>query len=173
MYNSLDLIVLIVLSFFSISGLVRGFVWEVTKILSMGSSLTLSMLTAFKFGKLGHKLDRWLYLLTTIGFPIVVFFIVGYFLLNISSKLSSIVKKSHFKSLDRFVGFIFGFIKACIIIVAVIIIVSNVYPDFIVFTKDSKVYNLINSDYKLIIYIKSMLINSYEFVNQYLSKLFS
>ncbi len=173
MYQSLDFGIFIVFGFFIISGFIRGFVWEVTKMLSVSSSLFLSLFSGYKLCKISNKWDKWLKIVLFVGLPIIVFLLIGYMLLSISAKLSSIVKKSHFKTLDRFLGLIFGFVKAFLLTVMLLIIVVNIYPDFTFQIQGSKVYNFVFSDHVIIIHTKKFLSDVYVCLNRNLEYLFN
>ncbi|QEK38443.1 CvpA family protein [Candidatus Cytomitobacter primus] len=170
-YKSFDFIVLVATSYFVVSGLIRGFFGEITKILSIGISIAVSVFAMLKFCMLGNKLGSVAYYSSVFGVPIIIFLIVGYILLGISSKLSNMIGKSHFRSLDRFLGIILGLIKIFILVVLFIKISDEFYPDFTQYIEKSIVYKWVSSSHVIAKYINNMLMNAYDFIGTCFDKL--
>ncbi|QEK38087.1 CvpA family protein [Candidatus Cytomitobacter indipagum] len=161
--KSADLIVLLISSYFLISGFARGFFAEILRTISVLISFAIPMFYSVRFCAYKNKFEN-LFTRYSLLFaaPLLLFFVVGYILLGISHKLASWIRKSRVSILDRMLGIAFGAVKAFLFFVIATSLVNEFYPEFTQYVENSRSYQFFTSDHSMILYSKDLMFKLYD-----------
>ncbi|MCR5495060.1 MAG: CvpA family protein [Treponema sp.] len=143
-FSPLDLIFILIIVFFTLSALIRGFINEVFGKVSVVLSIGAAIFFSPKFEVYVQQSLQNPILSKAISF--ILIFIVFFLAIKIlQSILSKIFSCSILKSLDRVLGFALGLIEG-LIVVAFIVIIFDRQPwfDLSAITKDSVIYEILN-----------------------------
>lgn len=161
-YQSADLVVFLVTAYFLIAGFVRGFVSELFSLISVAISFTVAALCSVRFcpyvGRFKNSVARYSSLFAV---SLLLFFLIGYVSLWISHKLSHWIKRSKINLLDKLLGFIFGSVKAFLILVVCANLAKEFYPEFTAHIENSKSYKFFTSDHAMILHARDLIANLY------------
>ncbi|MCA9749160.1 MAG: CvpA family protein [Alphaproteobacteria bacterium] len=172
MYDkSLDVAVLLLYLYFSFAGFISGFIGDVLKNISVLFSLFFSIQVGIRLHSYALMSSKVMYYMYSFGIPIIVFFILGYILSVISVQVSSFIKKSHFSSVDKFLGVALGMVKAFILSLVAFEIINHLgYGHF---TDKSIVYKVFTSKNYLLEACKSYILDIINVVKSYMNKIIS
>lgn len=161
--SNLDIVIAIILIFFSACGLIRGFLKETSSVCNWFGSFYLTSIIKPLIKPLFEDKIQIQFLLDTIV-NIVVFIALVVILSIITNYLTIIFKKIIPSNINGSLGLIFGFIKGFLIsslIIAFIKIIYNKSDDNPEWLKTSYVYNSVSYDGNFFINILNNLFGSY------------
>ncbi|WP_187440087.1 CvpA family protein [Candidatus Nesciobacter abundans] len=154
----MDLISLGIVIYSSLFGFLRGFVWEILKIVSiLGSTLVSFWAGVSLFGRFNSLSKIWMRYALGFGSGFGIFMIVGSAMLSLVSRVSSYVKKGHMRTVDKFAGFIFGLLRGIMVILLLGFIVSQLDLGMNDMLKDSYVMRILESNNSVITGLRNLL----------------